>query len=359
MFKRWAVNRVLLGALFALACAQTVIAQERKGPPHWLLPADAPKQDQPAPDAENPTTPQTNASRHDAAADEPLSDGSSSEDAVVAAEPVQTNTPIRTALSAPLLAATETASEAPPIAAPEPENLPSVSHDATPVELPLSESRPLGKEATAQETPEHSQGRGATPGSLGAGAVRTTLALVFVLGLILFAWAIYRRLAAGAGGLGSQLSAGGRAPSGVLNVLGRYPISRGNTLVLLKLDRRVLLLNQTSAGFATLAEVTEPEEVASLLLKTHDEEGQTISGRFGHLLRSMERDPAIVGADLVNVDESPRTMRAAWSEIEHEADATHELASNGQLVGTESDGELADAVTTLRRRLETIKEEWS
>lgn len=358
MFKRWALTRVLLGALFALMCAQPVIAQNRKGPPPWLLPADAPKLDLPAPDADNPATPQSNAGKPDTADVEPPPD-----DSVAATEQAQTNTPVRTAHSAPLLAATEPAPEAPAIAASEPNDSPLTNEKPAPVELPPSESRPLGR-ATANETPEHSQGRGATPTSLGVGAVRTILALVFVVGLILFAWAIYRRLAAGAGGLGSQLSAGGRAPSGVLNVLGRYPISRGNTLVLLKLDRRVLLLNQTSAGFATLAEVTEPEEVASLLLKTRDEEGQTISGRFAHLLRSMERDPAIVGADLVEVDESPRTMRAAWSEIEDEADAAHESASrmsapNGQLVGTEPDGELADAVTTLRRRLETIKEEWS
>ena len=124
--------------------------------------------------------------------------------------------------------------------------------------------------------------------------LRTGGALALVLALIFGARAVVKR-AAGRAGLLGQLGAGGRAPSGILEVLGRYPAGRGQTLVLLRMDRRALLLSQSNAGFSLLAQVDDPDEMASLLVQARDAEGDSMAERFRGLLRSMERDPLIMG----------------------------------------------------------------
>lgn len=121
--------------------------------------------------------------------------------------------------------------------------------------------------------------------------VRTGLALAAVIALIFMSKWTFQWLSGRAGGVGSQLRAAGRSPSGVLEVLARYPIARGQTLALLKLDRRILLVAQTAAGFQTLSEITHPDEVASILLKTRDDEGESMAARFAALLKDLERDP--------------------------------------------------------------------
>ncbi len=113
--------------------------------------------------------------------------------------------------------------------------------------------------------------------------------------LLLVRWGA--RKAAGAGGVAAQLGAGGRAPAGVLSVLGRYPVSRGHSLVLLKLDRRVLLLGQSPAGFTTLSELNDPDDVASVLAKTADADGTGLTRRFNDMLRGLERDPKLVESE--------------------------------------------------------------
>ncbi|MDX2130568.1 MAG: hypothetical protein SFY69_00775 [Planctomycetota bacterium] len=126
-----------------------------------------------------------------------------------------------------------------------------------------------------------------TPPASGASWVRVALACGTVVGLICLAgWGV-RRVAA-RGGLVGALGPGGKSPSGVLEVLGRYPVARSCTLVLLKLDSRVLLLSHTAgrsgAGMQTLCEIADPEQVASILLKTRDDEGSTLARKFQEVL---------------------------------------------------------------------------
>ncbi len=98
---------------------------------------------------------------------------------------------------------------------------------------------------------------------------RTVGAVGGVLILILLVRMLLGRAARlGAGGIRGQLCAGGRAPSGIVQILGRYPVSRGQMLVLMKLDRRVLLLSQTSAGFATPIQITDSDDLASIPSKS-------------------------------------------------------------------------------------------
>ncbi|MEM8835399.1 MAG: flagellar biosynthetic protein FliO [Planctomycetota bacterium] len=167
------------------------------------------------------------------------------------------------------------------------------------------------------------------PAWLNGWLARTLVAMGGVIALIFVTRWVMQLATGRSGALANQLGAGGRAPSGVLSVLGRYPISRGQSLVLLKLDRRILLLSQTDAGFTTLSEVSEAEDVASILLKTSDETGEGIAERFDGLLREAERDP-----DTARFDE-------------------HDLVAFGSRIG---DDRPADAAGTLRSRLERYQE---
>ena len=97
------------------------------------------------------------------------------------------------------------------------------------------------------------------------------------------------------------LGPAGRAPSGVLEVLGRYPAGRGTLLILLRLDRRVLLVAQsggrTGTGMTTLCEIDDPASVASLLAKRatttrpHRSSPARSSGRSRYRRRPHPRQP--------------------------------------------------------------------
>lgn len=196
--------------------------------------------------------------------------------------------------------------------------------------------------------------------------VNTVVSLGVVLGLIFGCAAAFRKLSGARGPLAAALGRAGRAPSGLLEVLARYPIGRGQTLVLLRLDRRVLLLSQSvtgrfgcSASFTLLCEVTEAEDVASILAKTQDEEGASMAARFRSLLSKFDEP----GDEL---EEEPWLPRRAVGESEDRAELLDEtveapvaagplrLARGG--LGAEAGGaEGSDAVGSLRRRLETLR----
>lgn len=135
------------------------------------------------------------------------------------------------------------------------------------------------------------------------------LALGAVLGLILILAGLARLAARGRAStsLRAEFGAGGRSPAGLLEVIGRYPIARGATLVLLRLDRRILLLSMSSGlrggtSFGTLCEVNDPEEVASILVHARDAEGDSMAERFRSLLaKSDERlkTPRVEAAPVV------------------------------------------------------------
>jgi flagellar biogenesis protein FliO len=177
-----------------------------------------------------------------------------------------------------------------------------------------------------------------TASTFDGGIVRTVVALGAIVALILGIRWLSVRAARGMGGLRGQLGAGGRSPSGLLVVLGRYPVARGQTLVLLKLDRRVLLLCQTSSGFSPLAEVTDPEDVASILTQARDDEGESLSNRFNALLKSVERDPASASMDDLVVEQSlPEVVEPKPIQVEPRWN------------------EAVDGETELRRRIESLR----
>jgi len=133
---------------------------------------------------------------------------------------------------------------------------------------------------------------------------------------------------------GGHLTSGVRAPAGVMEMLGRYPVGRGQNLLLIKLDQRVLLIGQTLASRAgsgtlsTLTEVTAGEDVASILLKVSESESTGPASAFNRILGEAEGkapaggrglaarlfgrsggvvwDEGLVGGDAVSKDEALR-----------------------------------------------------
>lgn len=203
-----------------------------------------------------------------------------------------------------------------------------------------TEQLPLGRSA--------SRGGDDAPASTGGSSlgwwVRTGSALAVVLTLIFALRLMMQKMGKRSGTIAASLGAGGRAPSGVLEVIGRYPVSRGHSLVLLRCDRRVLLLGQSASGFRTLAELTDADDVASILTKTRDDEGATLSSKFSEIIRSLERDPATIA------DERP----TGPTPIVRAGDAPREAARD---VPREAPRPMTpqDPVEALRRRLAGIK----
>ena len=180
-----------------------------------------------------------------------------------------------------------------PIAAPPPD-----SRALDEVQAATRASRPDESEMPLMVAPvQREAGEPARPSGVG-GWARSLASVALVIGLILVLAAAARFVSRRSGSLAATLGPGGRAPSGVLEVLARYPVARGQVMVLLRIDRRVLLLSQTvggkGAGFTTLAQFDEPSEVAAILRQTRDEASESMSVRFRQALERFQGGDAEV-----------------------------------------------------------------
>ena len=186
-----------------------------------------------------------------------------------------------------------------------------------PSAMAADEAAPVVKKPLfpAEFVPVPSPGAARTSGAGGESGVGliTSLAapMAVVMGAIFVAAAVFKKLRGSSAGLVSALGAGGPAPAGLLEVIGRYPIARGQSLVVLKFDQRVLLLSHSTgtmrgrtggAAFTVLTETAEPSEVASILLKARDAEGESIARRFETLMERYD-------------DQATRTLRDDEPEI--------------------------------------------
>ena len=261
---------------------------------------------------------------------------------------------LQAAVAAPLLAAQPAKSPFPSFyfehpTSPEPE-LTGIEQAAPVWSPPPHESRPL-RAAPAQRGASSSAESPTSPRSIASDpVVRTLGSLALVIAIILGLRWFLTRASRITGGLRSQLGAGGRAPAGILQILARYPIARGQTLVLLKLDRRVLLLNQTPEGFKTLSEVIDTDEVASILRACRDEEGLSMASRFSSLLSGLERDPSIADTDDLRATAQPVRLIPDAPDPDMHAEFTEEDEQQFQFPS------VADAESELRRRLSTLRE---
>jgi flagellar biogenesis protein FliO len=137
--------------------------------------------------------------------------------------------------------------------------------------------------AVAAQRPGRSLGAGAEDSGTWSGqVVPTALALAGTIGVIFLARAAVKRFG---GTLG-----GGKRPSGVVEVLARYPFARGHHIVLIKVGRRVLVTHQSAQGIQTLSEFTSPAEVADLIARCEAGSRGTEQFSFDALLRGSEKE---------------------------------------------------------------------
>lgn len=112
--------------------------------------------------------------------------------------------------------------------------------------------------------------------------LRIIVAMVVVIGLLILLRFILQKTASG-------LVGGGR-PSGVLEILARYPVARGQQLILLKLGRRIILTHQTSTGMTTISEVSDSDEVAGLLTRIEAGTREKAGSKFRSMLSGFEEE---------------------------------------------------------------------
>lgn len=150
-------------------------------------------------------------------------------------------------------------------------------------------------------------------------------ALAIVVGLILMLRVCLRKS-------GGFLTSGGR-PSGIVEILAKYPVGRGQSIVLLKVSRRVLLLHQTGSSMTTLSELTDPNEVAGLLSRMESGSTERDAERFRRTLTQFmaEHEP--------QQDALPRARRATMPLADTEVvDLTRTRRGFAAMLGRRSAG---------------------
>lgn len=173
----------------------------------------------------------------------------------------------------------------------DPQVAPAERGDApAPASTPIASPIALPKESAA--APERTIA--APGGSFASDAVRTVVALALVLALALVVRHVAKRLV-------DPLAA--RRPSGVVQVLGRFPLAKGQSILLIAVGTRVICAHQAAGRVETLCEFSDPQEIA--LLRTRIEAGTPGREQFEReLVRSLERDESVVA-------ERPKTLAAA------------------------------------------------
>jgi len=282
----------------------------------------------------------------------------------------------RLALLVLLVVASPLAAQHGPGAPAQAEGLRSIDPDAPPAEGPVAEIPtldtttesplrdealiPLGARTISEVLPKLS-GQGepdaeqvAEPESKSrfGDIIRTSGALLLVIALILaMAWVV-KRLARKQSGIGAKLSAGGRSPSGLLEVLGRYPVGGKLSLVVLRFDRRVLLIAQghgASAGMSTLCELDDPSDVASVLSKVGD--ADKINSAFKEAIAHAERDVATALSPETHVPIArfdPGSRQVTQSQ---DGDRLELLSDGGGFGSPQASVE----ISPLRRRLDALR----
>ena len=153
---------------------------------------------------------------------------------------------------------------------------------------PSFESRPIGASHTAIGGPTTNPATTNLPTtpahSIGFDLTRMAIALVIVLGMIF-----------GARWLFSHYFAGARAPatSKAVKVLGRTSLAPRQQVLLLQVGRRVVVVGESNGSLATLAQLDDPDEVASLIGQLQEEQirrAASFGGLFGRAQRKMAAD---------------------------------------------------------------------
>ena len=112
--------------------------------------------------------------------------------------------------------------------------------------------------------------------------------LAVVVAILWLLRSLVRRGSARAGGLSSRAG----APSGVVNVLARYPLARGQQVMLMGVGQRILVVHQSAGTVQTLSELTDPDEVLALRMQINGTERTGAESEFsGKVRQALEKKP--------------------------------------------------------------------
>lgn len=107
--------------------------------------------------------------------------------------------------------------------------------------------------------------------------------LSIVLGaFLLLAWAVRRRMPKGAA----------RLPDEIIEVLGRATIAAKQSLHLVRVGGKLIVVSVTPAGTETLTEITDPGEVARILAACQQHHAHSSSTAFRQVFEQLGREPA-------------------------------------------------------------------
>ena len=120
-------------------------------------------------------------------------------------------------------------------------------------------------------------------------------------GVLLLIWVLRTLIRKSAGsGAARGLLARVRAPEGVASIMARYPVARGEHVVLLEVGRRILVVHQASGSMTTLSELTDRDEVADIRARiTGEERVKTEESFTPSFEASLEADSTVASLEPV------------------------------------------------------------
>lgn len=147
-----------------------------------------------------------------------------------------------------------------------------------------SGSAPLPERPARKETAQTGSTKPKKPGTSSAagGWWGTVGALTAVLALVFLAAKVVRK---------SMPAATRALPPEVVQVLGRKPLDYRNTLHLVRLGSKLLVLGSSQEGLSTLSEVTDPVEVDYLAGLCRPAASTSLADSFNQLFRRIQSRP--------------------------------------------------------------------
>lgn len=157
--------------------------------------------------------------------------------------------------------------------------------------LPVQEQLPLGTEMVSVVDGQAEMDESFMPGLVEF--ARVGAALLGVVMLLLAMRYMLRRM-------GGGFSA--KRPSGVVQIHARYPVSRGQQIVILQVGNRFIVAHQGGGDMRTLSEITDSDEVARLK--------QTLAGHGassgGDFQQELAEAAAAASDGVVDLTRTPR-----------------------------------------------------
>ena len=177
-----------------------------------------------------------------------------------------------------------------------------------------NESNKLGLDSDAAAQPNAASANG----SLAANSSRTFANELLPTGLALGATLLAIVLARSAVKRFSGKMGAGKRPQGVVEILARYPVARGQQIILLKVGRRVIVTHQGAQGMQALSEFSSEADVADLLARCEAGTRAASPFSFDALLRqsgkSMDRSmDKSMDRSMDRLDGTPTSSRPSKS----------------------------------------------